>query len=106
MNCPKCGAKLEEGTRTCPECGTSLEVSARTRRPSALAIVIGVALTVVALLFLGAIPAIGVAALSLLWIAPTEMSLPLKLIITVVLAALIVALPIVLVLSGSATFTF
>lgn len=104
MNCPKCGAELENDVTVCPACGTP--VAHPLHKPGAKAIAVGVVATVVALLFLGAIPALGVAAIALLWIAPNTMDKRLKIVLTVVLAAAIVALPIMAVLAGVATFSF
>lgn len=103
MTCPHCGATIEDDSTTCPECGANL--AATTRRMGRKAIVIDAVLVVAALLFLGVIPALGVAAIALLWTAPNSMTKGARIAITIVLAAAIVALPIFAVLSGQATFT-
>lgn len=108
MKCPDCGATIDDEATTCPECGAAIGSAppSRPRKASPASIVVGVAATVAVLLFVGVIPAIGTAAIALMWIAPNAMTTRLKVIITVILVVAIVALPVTAVLSGAATFTF
>lgn len=103
MTCPKCGAEIEDGATACPECGASLGGPTKLLgKQVAARVVLGVGVSVLALLFLGVIPMIGVAAIALMWLAPTAMPRRLKIALTVILALSIASLPVLTLISVAA----